>query len=233
MMLLRRRNMMGAADTLEGKIGSLAVGTLVTIVGVGTFILVHQGNPDESVYDSSCDGSWLLAQGDLGLSSRFSTNSNYSTSTANKMLETSFIPLLPSSLSANILTVKIPFFYGGTLSKLDEGLTCQAFIPAAIEFGYSPEHDPNVPGDGATLDYFVGTNPGTYANNADPKRGYSGGTFHWLRSPKGTSIREIWVNSTNGAGIPRNADEKYDLRPCIILDKTTPLGGDLVVEDNT
>ena len=80
-MLLRRRAMMGAADTLEGKIGSLAVGTLVTIAGVGTFILVHQGNPDESVYDSSCDGSWLLAQGDLGLSSRFGSNSNYASST--------------------------------------------------------------------------------------------------------------------------------------------------------
>lgn len=231
-MLLRRRAMMGAADRLEGKIGSLAVGTLVTIVDVGTFILVHQGNPDESVYDSSCDGSWLLAQGDLGLSSRFGSNSNYSSSTVNERLKTNFIPLLPSSLSASILTVKIPFFYDGTLSKLDEGLTCQAFIPAAIEFGYSPEYDPDVPGDGATLDYFVGTNPGTGGDNADPKREYSGDKYHWLRSPAGTSTSGIWINSKDGAGATRSANYEYDLRPCIILDKTTPLGGDLVVEDN-
>lgn len=232
-MLLRRRAMMGAADTLEGKIGSLAVGTLVTIADVGTFILVHQGNPDESVYDSSCDGSWLLAQGDLGLSSRFGSDSNYFSSAANKRLETNFIPLLPSSLSASILTVKIPVFYGGTLYKLDEGLTCQAFIPAAIEFGYSPEYNPDVPGDGATLDYFVGTNPGTGGSNTDPKREYSGDKFHWLRSPVGTSTSEIWINSTKGAGAPRSANYEYDLRPCIILDKKTPLGGDLVVENNT
>lgn len=232
-MLLRRRAMMGAADTLEGKIGSLAVGTLVTIAGVGTFILVHQGNPDESVYDSSCDGSWLLAQGDLGLSSRFGSDSNYFFSTANETLETDFLPLLPSSLSASILTVKIPVFYGGTLCKLDEGLSCQAFLPAAIEFGYSPEYDPDVPGDGATLDYFVGTNPGTGGSNTDPKREYSGDKFHWLRSPEGNSTSRIWTNTTGGAGTARSANYEYDLRPCIILDKMTPLGGDLVVEGNT
>lgn len=199
-MLLRRRAMMGAADTLEGKIGSLAVGTLVAIANVGTFILVHQGNPDESVYDSSCDGSWLLAQGDLGLSSRFGSDSNYFFSTVNETLETDFIPLFSSTLSASILTVKIPVFYGGTLCKLDEGLSCQAFIPAAIEFGYSPEYDPDVPGDGATLDYFAGTNPGTGGSNTDPKREYSGDHFHWLRSPEGTSTSRIWTNTTGRRG---------------------------------
>lgn len=232
-MLLRRRAMMGAADTLEGKIGSLAVGTLVTIAGVGTFILVHQGNPDESVYDSSCDGSWLLAQGDLGLSSRFGSNSNYASSTVAAELETDFIPLLPSSLSASILTVKIPYFSARTLHKLEDGLTCQAFIPAAIEFGYSPEYDPDVPGDGATLDYFIGANPGTGGSNTDPKREYSGDHFHWLRSPEGSSTSRIWTNTTGGAATARGASNSYDLRPCIILDKTTPLGGDLVVEGNT
>jgi hypothetical protein len=45
------------------KLGSLAVGDIVSLTynGAATdFIIIQQGNPDSSFYDSSCDGTWLM-----------------------------------------------------------------------------------------------------------------------------------------------------------------------------
>ena len=59
-MLLRRRSMLAGFKTIAGKLGSVEVGKTVTIASVGDFILVHQGNPDKTRYDASCNGTWLL-----------------------------------------------------------------------------------------------------------------------------------------------------------------------------
>lgn len=44
-------------------LGSKAVGSIVKLKVGGTltdFIVVHQGRPSTSLYDASCDGTWLL-----------------------------------------------------------------------------------------------------------------------------------------------------------------------------
>ena len=44
-------------------ISELSVGSSVYAKESGTpaeFIVVHHGNPDSSIYDASCDGTWLL-----------------------------------------------------------------------------------------------------------------------------------------------------------------------------
>ena len=46
-------------------LGSLAVGSTVKIAVNGTdydWLVVHQGIPDASIYDTSCAGTWLLMQ---------------------------------------------------------------------------------------------------------------------------------------------------------------------------
>ena len=48
---------------METRLGDMAVGSTVKIKVNGTakdFIIVHQGNPDSTIYDSSCDGTWVL-----------------------------------------------------------------------------------------------------------------------------------------------------------------------------
>ena len=45
------------------KLGTKAVGSIVKIKVNGAskdFIVVQQGNPNTSTYDSSCNGTWLL-----------------------------------------------------------------------------------------------------------------------------------------------------------------------------
>lgn len=232
-MLLRRRSMMsGGAASLEGKLAGLEVGTIINISGIGNFIVVHQGNPDDSIYDASCEGTWLLAQGQLGLSGlnvRFGANGNYANSTAASRLESNFISAFSETVLENVLTVKIPYYYNGVLHKLSDGFECQAFLPATIEFGCSPDYDSDVPEDGATLDYFVGTNPGTGGSNTDAKREYDGDTFHWYRSPEASSTSRVWCNSTGGAATGRGVSYAYDLRPCIIMNNMTPVEGEITV----
>ena len=44
-------------------IGNLAVGNIVKVKESGTdidYIIVQQGNPDATMYDAGCDGTWLL-----------------------------------------------------------------------------------------------------------------------------------------------------------------------------
>ena len=48
---------------METRLGDMAVGSTVKIKVDGTlrdFIIVQQGNPDSTISDSSCDGTWVL-----------------------------------------------------------------------------------------------------------------------------------------------------------------------------
>ena len=71
-------------------LGTKAVGSIVKIKVNGAskdFIIVQQGNPSTSVYDSSCDGTWLLMK----------DNYNYKawTATEKKRLQEFRYQLLP------------------------------------------------------------------------------------------------------------------------------------------
>ena len=113
MMLLRRRSMLAGFKTIAGKLGSVEVGKTVTIASVGDFILVHQGNPDKTRYDASCNGTWLLLAdayeaGDY--TTYFGSSNNYSMSTVAGKLVTDFDTLFTGAIAENILTVKIPYY---------------------------------------------------------------------------------------------------------------------------
>lgn len=76
-----------------------AVGSTVWLKRNGTptsFVVVHQGNPDPALYDSSCDGSWLMAQQALTTRSFHTTaaigSSNYGASALHTWLQNEFSP---------------------------------------------------------------------------------------------------------------------------------------------
>ena len=61
------------------KLGTKAVGSIVKIKVNGAskdFIVVQQGNPNTSTYDSSCNGTWLLMK-DIYTTSTFGNNNSY------------------------------------------------------------------------------------------------------------------------------------------------------------
>ena len=228
-MYLRRRALLGAVknvENFEGKVGSLAIGTLVSIsmndVPV-KFLVVHQGNPDKAIYDSSCDGTWLLIQ-DTYTERMWDTRNYYPESSIATWLEGTFMGYFPEAVVENILTVKVPYHagghsnYDGQLHILDDGFTCRAFLPSLIELGVHAS-DLNISktvDEGTVLEYFVGTDV------EDPLRGSD--ARYWLRSPylpNGTD--DYTVNPSTGKCVGRPGTSSYGIRPMIILRRNTPL----------
>lgn len=144
------------------EIGTLSVGSKISLNVNGTarnFIIVQQGNPDTALYDSSCDGTWLLME-DLYTLMKFDTDSAvYQTSDVHIYLNSDFIALLDSDVADAIKTVKIPYvdastsdntYYTGT-----NGLSTQVFLVSneEVNCGHGNGNTPI----GCVLEYFVDT----------------------------------------------------------------------------
>ena len=94
------------------KLGSKGIGSIVKINVNGTakdFIIVHQGKPS-SVYDDSCNGTWLLMKDIYEKRQWNRTNTNdYAGSTTHSYLNDNFYNLIDSEIRAAIKQVKMVF----------------------------------------------------------------------------------------------------------------------------
>lgn len=97
------------------RLGAKAVGSIVKIKVNGAakdFIIVHQGKPS-SVYDDSCNGTWLLMKDIYEKRQWNRTNTNdYAGSTTHSYLNDNFYNLIDSEIRAAIKQVKIPYQKG-------------------------------------------------------------------------------------------------------------------------
>ena len=142
-------------------LGSKAVGSTIKLKVNGSarnFIVVHQGKPS-SVYDDSCNGTWLLMK-DIYESRQWdSSNTNdYANSTIHSYLNGTFMNLVESSIKNAIKQVKIPYRKGHGTSKTvtsgSNGLSAKIFLLSATETSFSYGSMPS--GEGAELAYFKG-----------------------------------------------------------------------------
>ena len=92
-------------------IGTLAVGSSVylNVGGVRTeFLVVHQGLPS-SMYDASCNGTWLLMKDICEERVWHSSNVNkYESSTIHTYLNGTFLNLFDSDVKNAVKQVKLP-----------------------------------------------------------------------------------------------------------------------------
>lgn len=139
------------------RLGAKAVGSIVKIKVNGAakdFIIVHQGKPS-SVYDDSCNGTWLLMKDIYEKRQWNRTNTNdYAGSTTHSYLNDNFYNLIDSEIRAAIKQVKIPYQKGtgwGSLATGENGLSTKVFLLSGYEVGWA--HNA-LPKDGAKLDYF-------------------------------------------------------------------------------
>ena len=148
-----------------------AVGSVVKLKVNGTareFIVVHQGKPS-SIYDDSCNGTWLLMK-DCYVSRAWhrATDNKYESSDIHTYLNSTFLNLLDSNIKGAIKQVKLPYRKnggsGGTTQQGANGLSCKIFLLSAPEVHY--EHSRIDSGEGAALSYFASC----ATNDADPKR---------------------------------------------------------------
>lgn len=220
-------------------LSSKAVGSIVKIKVNGTlrdFIVVQQGKPS-SIYDESCNGTWLLMK-DLYESRQWhSSNVNdYANSTIRSYLNSTFLNLIDEQIRNQIKQVKIPYRPGSgtsmTVNSGANGLSAKIFLLSNIEVGGQTDWS-YMPHDGARLAYFeYGT--GTSANNK--RLAYLNGSAArwWLRSPYTYNSGSAWYVYSNGYS--NGADYcsySYGIRPALILPSTLLVSDDGSVNTNT
>ena len=218
-------------------LSSKAIGSTIKLKVNGSakdFIVVHQGKPS-SVYDDSCNGTWLLMKDIYENRQWHSSNTNdYANSTIHSYLNSTFLNLFESNIKNAIKQVKLPYRKGSgtstTVTSGSNGLSAKIFLLSATETSFSFSSMPS--GEGAELAYFKGCAD----NSSDSKRvAYLNGSAAgwWLRSPYcNYSGLALYVNSVGdwNRGGCSNSD---GIRPALILPSTLLVSDDGTVSTNT
>lgn len=202
-------------------LGSIEIGSSVTlnVNGVSTeFTVVHQGIPDATIYDSSCNGTWLMMKNVYTSDSWDDSSDDYDASSIHEYLNNTFISLLDSDIQDKLKEVKIPYRkYDGetcTVYSGANGLSAKAFLLSCDEVGAG------VSGlaDGACLKYFEGM---TSSNNAKRIAYYNDSAVNWwLRSPYDSPTNFpnfVYMINTSGGRGGFVSSTSYGIRPTIIL----------------
>ena len=218
-------------------LSSKAIGSTIKLKVNGSarnFIVVHQGKPS-SVYDDSCNGTWLLMQDIYENRAWYSSNTNdYANSTIHSYLNSTFLNLFESNIKNAIKQVKLPYRKGSgtstTVTSGSNGLSAKIFLLSATETSFDFSYMPS--GEGAELAYFKGC-----ANNSsDSKRvAYLNGSTAgwWLRSPRCYGFGYALYVSSNGDWDGSYCSNSFGIRPALILPSTLLVSDDGTVSTNT
>ena len=218
-------------------LSSKAIGSTIKLKVNGSakdFIVVHQGKPS-SVYDDSCNGTWLLMKDIYESRQWHSSNTNdYANSTIHSYLNSTFLAMFDSNIQKAIKQVKLPYRKGSgtstTVTSGSNGLSAKIFLLSATETSFSFSYMPS--GEGAELAYFKGCAD----NSSDSKRvAYLNGSaaVWWLRSPGcGGFGGALCVGSGGGWG-GGGCSVSGGVRPALILPSTLLVADDGTVSTNT
>ena len=220
------------------KLSAKGVGSVVKIKVNGTlrnFIVVHQGKPS-SIYDASCDGTWLLMEDIYETRQWHSSNVNdYANSTIHSYLNSTFLNLIDANIRAQIKQAKIPYRPGsGTSQSVNSGangLSAKIFLLSDREVGYTQSNvNQYIVNDGAKLSYFQDGN-GTTEKIAKLN---GSATYWWLRSPRTNDSSYAWYVDSDGRAYDGNlCTNTYGVRPALILPSTLLVSDDGSVNTNT
>ena len=216
-----------------------AVGSTVKLKVNGTakeFIVVHQGKPS-SLYDNSCDGTWLLMKDIYENRQWHSSNvNNLENSTIHSYLNGTFLNLFESNIRDAIKQVKLPYRKNGGSGGSDQsganGLLCKVFLLSGYEIGFTTSDNSYFPVDGAKLSYFEA---GTGSSALNKRIAYLNGSaaYWWLRSPYTGYTDGVWFVLTNGNYGYYYASDSFGIRPALILPSTLLVSDDGTVSTNT
>lgn len=218
-------------------LSSKAIGSTIKLKVNGSarnFIVVHQGKPS-SVYDDSCNGTWLLMQDIYENRAWHSSNTNdYANSTIHSYLNSTFLNLFESNIKNAIKQVKLPYRKGSgtstTVTSGSNGLSAKIFLLSATETSFDFSYMPS--GEGAELAYFKGCAD----NSSDSKRvAYLNGsaTLWWLRSPSCYYSNLALYVLSDGDWYDGSCSGSGGIRPALILPSTLLVSDDGTVSTNT
>lgn len=219
-------------------LSSKAIGSTIKLKVNGSakdFIVVHQGKPS-SVYDDSCNGTWLLMKDIYENRQWHSSNTNdYANSTIHSYLNSTFLNLFESNIKNAIKQVKLPYRKGSgtstTVTSGSNGLSAKIFLLSATETSFNfSSYMPS--GEGAELAYFKGCAD----NSSDSKRvAYLNGsaTGWWLRSPYCSYFGGALCVGSDGGWGSGGCSGSCGIRPALILPSTLLVSDDGTVSTNT
>ena len=215
------------------KLGNVPVGTILHLKENGVYqdyLVVHQGLPS-SMYDSSCNGTWMLRQ-DIIQEIEWSTarTNVLETSTILLWMTGTMFSMYDADIKPYIRQAKIPYRKNGG-SGADQsgsnGLSCKVFPLSASEVG---DNSIGVV-DGAKLSYFnLGTDSAANSKRIARYNGFA--SQWWLRTPlsgslnSGSTNRAYSVDSNGSTRLAPYVDTTVGARPALVLDP------DLIVDDN-
>lgn len=218
-------------------LSAMSVGSIVKLNVNGApkeFLVVHQGKPG-SMYDESCNGTWLLMKDVYENRQWHSSNVNdYENSTIDSYLNSTFLGLFDPEIQAVIKQVKIPYRKGSGTSKTvtsgANGLSAKIFLLSSTEVSFNHSYMPT--NEGAELSYFKGCAD----DSSDNKRvAYLNGsaTYWWLRSPY-TYVGASYalVVYTNGFWYGNYCSYSYGVRPALVLPSSLFISEDGTVKTN-
>ena len=198
-------------------VGSLAVGSSVWMNVGGTrteFLVIHQGLPS-SVYDSSCNGTWVLMKNIHGTETWEDTYEagicDYGNSKYPAYLNT-FVNSIDSGVRSIVKQVKIPYRKKSgstlTLATGSSGFLAKAFLLAIQEVGLSSSsYNEGFP----TLAYFAG------ASN-DTRIAYLNGTAtKWTLRSISTSTGAAAVDNRGRYYYINGYNDQGGVRPAMVL----------------
>ena len=221
------------------KLSTKAVGSIVKLKVNGTlrnFIVVNQGKPS-SLYDASCDGTWLLMEDIYESRAWHSSNVNtLESSTIHSYLNSTFLNLFESNIKEAIKQVKIPYRKNGGSTGTDQsganGLSCKIFLLSGYEVGWTTSDNQYFPVDGAKLAYFT-SGTSTAANNKRIANLNGSATYWWLRSPNTYDTNYVWSVYSSGVYNNNSASDTYGIRPALVLPSDLLVSDDGSVQTNT
>ena len=212
-------------------IGTLPVDSIVKIGVNGKsydFLVVNQGIPsNSSLYDSSCDGTWLLMK-DIYENRAWKSGSinKYESSDIHTYLNSTFLNLFESDIKNAIKQVKIPYRKNGGTDGTDQsganGLSAKIFLLSGYEVGWTTSNNKGFPQDGAKLSYFE-SGYGESAKNKRIAKLNGSAAEWWLRSPNSFETDRVWHVNSSGIYNYLFAIISFGIRPAFILPGTFPV----------
>lgn len=210
------------------RLGAKAVGSIVKIKVNGAakdFIIVHQGKPS-SVYDDSCNGTWLLMKDIYTTMKWDGSDADYLNSDMTAYLNGTFISLIDADIRNAIKQVKIPYinYRDDNVMSGANGLSTKVFLLSGTEVGFSGVS--YMVALGAKLSYF---------DSASKRVAYNGSSaaVWWLRSPSSNGYVSVWGVYTDGSDRSLFCYDNYGVRPALILPSTLFVSNDGTVSTNT
>ena len=212
------------------KLGTKAVGSTIKLNLNGSpreFLIMHQGNPSTSMYDASCNGTWVRMKEAYENRQWDSSNNDYANSDVDAWLNGAFLNMLdPDIREQGVKQVKIPYRPGsGTGTNVNtgaNGLSRKAFLLSIREMGLSPSYSPN---DGVTLAYYSGGGTKVINLNGSPARA-------WSRSPYVRHGDYVCSVGADGSASGWRYYNSYAVAPAFILDSELSVSDDGTVSTN-